>query len=310
MKNLLACYANCRYSTKCDDLRNEVISNTEQASSDINKYLSEHGRKPIVIQLMKRGLKFSDAKPPELLSGDKKKNLSPVKTPNQEPAGVTIKSNSQSLIKQQAVVEEPLKLSSKAIKKLRKRSAKPRTTRPGKAKEITLESTRVKVGKRQGASLLETSPLPLRKKRVARQKPHFRSAKKRTTGESKPVEKLPTVKMKNRKSAAMPRRSKSETNPTPVEKEQILNSPAQEHEVSTNNKAKMMKPARSKKRTSAAARGRSSERNGKVYIILEGKSANVVDEQGLMMYLFTNPTSGARYFEASEVEARVQITKK
>jgi hypothetical protein len=57
-------------------------------------------------------------------------------------------------------------------------------------------------------------------------------------------------------------------------------------------------------------KGRSAERNGKVYISLDGKSASVVDEQGLMAHLFNNPSSGARYFEANEVEARVQIIKK
>src|ERR1044072_5487103 len=61
IKNLLACYANCRYSTRCDDLRNEILDKTELATSDINKYLIERGRTPITIQPMKRGLKFADA---------------------------------------------------------------------------------------------------------------------------------------------------------------------------------------------------------------------------------------------------------
>src|ERR1051325_1697933 len=61
MKNLLACYANCRYSTRCEDLRNEIIDKTELASGDINKYLTERGRAPITIQFLKRGLKFADA---------------------------------------------------------------------------------------------------------------------------------------------------------------------------------------------------------------------------------------------------------
>src|ERR1051325_9097582 len=79
MKNLLACYANCRYSTKCEDLRNEVISKPEQASTDINKYLSERGRTPITIQLMKRGLKFSEATAEDVRSGNKTKPLGPIK---------------------------------------------------------------------------------------------------------------------------------------------------------------------------------------------------------------------------------------
>jgi hypothetical protein len=43
MKNLLACYANCRFVTRCDELRNEIIEKPEQAATDINSYLGERG---------------------------------------------------------------------------------------------------------------------------------------------------------------------------------------------------------------------------------------------------------------------------
>jgi hypothetical protein len=311
MKNLLACYANCRYSTKCDDLRNEVISNTEQASADINKYLNERGRKPITIQLMKRGLKFSEATTQEVRSSNKTKLPSSVALSTTEPQRTTMKSIAR-------VSTEPMfegsavKLSSKVIKKIRKKSAKPRTTRPNETKKSSVESTTVKVSKTQGASYLEKSPALLKKKKVAKQaKQNLRSskAKKMVTGQRDSIEKLAPIKKRNRKSAAMPRRPKNESNTILAEKEQVLNSHAQEQDGNASNGVKMTKPARSKKRA-ASTRGRSPERNGKVFIILEGKTANVVDEQGLMMYLFTNPSSTAKYFEASEVEARVQIIKK
>ena len=61
MKNLLACYANCRYNGRCEDLRTEVIARSDQATKDINDYLRERGRTPITIQVMKRGLRFADA---------------------------------------------------------------------------------------------------------------------------------------------------------------------------------------------------------------------------------------------------------
>ena len=232
IKNLLACYANCRYSTRCDDLRNEIIDKTELASSDINKYLVERGRTPITIQLMKRGLKFADA-----------------------------------------------------------------------------ESLAVKSSKPRGA-LFEDKPLALpRIIKSPKRRPHSIDARKRTSSNREPVKKLEPVLTKIRKSAVMPRRPKKESNLNLAEKEQISNPPVQSPESSAHNKPRMTKPARSKKRKSSSG-SRSVDRNGKVYIILEGKSASVVDEHALMMHLFTNPSSGARYFEASEVEARVQITKK
>jgi hypothetical protein len=232
IKNLLACYANCRYSTRCDDLRNEIIDKTELASSDINKYLIERGRTPITIQLMKRGLKFADAE-------------------------------------------------SLAVK-----SSKPRV------------------------ALFEDKALALpRKIKSLKRRPHSTDAKKRTSSIRESVKKLEPVLTKNRKSAVMPRRPKKESNLNLAEKEQVSSPPVQTQESSAHNKPRVTKPARSKKRKSPSG-SRSVDRNGKVYIILEGKSASVVDEHALMMHLFTNPSSGARYFEASEVEARVQITKK
>src|SRR5690349_13300886 len=62
-KNLLACYANCRYNTRCDELRNEVEANFEQATTDINSWRNERGMSLIQLQMPKRGLKFVDVKP-------------------------------------------------------------------------------------------------------------------------------------------------------------------------------------------------------------------------------------------------------
>jgi hypothetical protein len=201
------------------------------------------------------------------------------------------------------------KVSTKNIKNNRKESSKRRATRLSRSKEAGVKSTTVKLSKTQGASYLEKPSVVLRQKKVAKRKPRFSSSKKVFTRAGGPVEKPATVIVKNRKSHAMPRRPKSEANAIVAEKEQALNTLAHEQVINAGSKATPTRPARSKKR-SAAARGRSAERNGKVYIILDGKLASLVDEQGLMMHLFTNPSSSARYFEASEVEARVQITKK
>lgn len=308
IKNLLACYANCRYSTRCDDLRNEIVSKTEQASSDINRYLNERGRTPIVIQLMKRGLKFSEATIPDNRPGSNKKLSGSIKGSDVEIPSAAVKSVQQTA--NEIVPEDkPAKASAKRIEKNRKKSPKLRTVRLKRSKEADTRTAMAKVGKTQAASYLEKSPAPLRKKEAAKQKPHFSNPKRKIAGQASYADKLANVIMKNRKSIAMPRRRKNESNAAIAEKEQVINSTAQETESSANGKAMMTRPARSKKR-SAAAKGRAAERNAKVYIVLEGKSASVVDEHGLMMHLFTNPSSSARYFEASEVEARVQITKK
>jgi hypothetical protein len=60
MKNLLACYANCRYNLRCGDLRNEVLDKLHEASRDINQYLGECSASPITIQVLKRGLRFAE----------------------------------------------------------------------------------------------------------------------------------------------------------------------------------------------------------------------------------------------------------
>ena len=106
----------------------------------------------------------------------------------------------------------------------------------------------------------------------------------------------------------MPRRVKSEMSAKTVGSEsaaapsQYINSKPETDAKPANGRAAPRKKAPSKSRKSA--------KNGKVYIIIEGQTASVVDEQGLMMHLFSDKARNARYFEASEVEARVQIVKR
>jgi len=155
----------------------------------------------------------------------------------------------------------------------------------------------------------ERLPSLQRKMKSPNKRPRSINARKRTASQIESVKKIATVLTKKRKLAVMPIRSKKESNPIVAEKEQVSSPHVQMQESNANNKTKMTRPVRSKKKSSST-RSRSADRNGKVYIILEGKSASVVDEQALMMHLFTNQSSSARYFEASEVEARVQIIKK
>jgi hypothetical protein len=72
------------------------------------------------------------------------------------------------------------------------------------------------------------------------------------------------------------------------------------------------KPAVKKAKRKSSERKPASvkARDGKLYIILEGDTATVVDQHGLMQRMMTRSSSSARYFEAHEVEARIQIVPK
>ena len=100
----------------------------------------------------------------------------------------------------------------------------------------------------------------------------------------------------------MPKRAITKSIEGPVEKESVSNITSGELSTPANSKPKT--------RRKSSSKSRSASRNGKVYIILEGKTASIVDEQGLMQHLFASPSASARYFEASEVEARVHIVLK
>ncbi|MEW6208784.1 MAG: hypothetical protein AB1631_10480 [Acidobacteriota bacterium] len=188
MKNLLACYANCRYNTRCDDLRGELADKTEQAERDINEFLRERGQKPIQIKTLARGLRFIP------LSVDVKKSAASVKK------------------------EKPAR-AARSVKRLKRKRKKKQM--PAKSEQSLQKS----------ASVVSEKPAAQKK---AKRKPSAR------------------------------------------------------------------KPAGSSVKA----------RDGKLYIILEGDTATVVDQHGLMQRMMTKSSSSARYFEAHEVEARIQIVPK
>ncbi|MCI0488537.1 MAG: hypothetical protein L0229_18265 [Blastocatellia bacterium] len=90
-----------------------------------------------------------------------------------------------------------------------------------------------------------------------------------------------------------------------IEKERSSSNKSGERGATSGNAPK----AKVARKSSTRATG-SRQRKGKVFIILEGDTASIVDEQGLMAHLISGSSSKARYFEASEVEARVQIVPK
>ncbi len=166
IKNLLACYANCRYSGRCDDLKNEILDKTDQAAKDISTYLGERGRKPITIQIMKRGVKFTDIA--------NVKNVIPAKAERRE---ARIKSeikppSPRPVIGVSPKIEARMKPSRLKRKKSRKR-AKPKSASAFSA----VESNVVNVRKARAASYLEKTQALSTKKTARKRKPSRKKKK-------------------------------------------------------------------------------------------------------------------------------------
>jgi len=253
MKNLLACYANCRYNGRCEDLRTEVIAKSDQASKDINDYLRERGRAPITIQVMKRGLRFADA-PRQLAKMPKALEAKPldVKSLNAKPGGES---------KVVAPKVERLTASRPSRKKRKISRAQTQAVRRVTSKQVSELSKR------------------------------------------EPVESM-------HKRRTMARKTVREESNKKQEKADSSNAPLEERDSTTTAKVARSKNGSNRKRRESFKNSQPAKKNGKVFIILDGKTANLVDEQGLIAHLLANNSTAARYFEASEVEARLQIVPK
>lgn len=276
IKNLLACYANCRYSGRCDDLKNEILDKTDQAARDISAYLGERGRKPVTIQILKRGVKFTDIANVKNLASAKPARLkarvkSEIKPPAPKPvAGVNAKNGAR---------KEPIKL---------KRKKGRRRARLKSASSFSaVETNVVNVRKARAASYLEKTQALSTQNTASKRKTARKRKKSAKSGN-------PVV---TRATYNSPGLNQRENNSMP--KETVSNATFGEQSASAGGKAKTKRKGSSKSRS-----------NSKVYIILEGKVASLVDEKGLMQHLFANSSATARYFEASEVEARVHIVLK
>ncbi|MFL6274960.1 MAG: hypothetical protein ACJ74G_07080 [Blastocatellia bacterium] len=257
MKNLLACFANCRYVGRCDELRNELSDKTAQAEDDINRYLSERGRNPVLVQLLKRGVKFDD----------KAARLSrkPVAQAKTKTVAAKI-----SLTPKNSATPGP-----RPTRRTKPAASEARPTRQVMALPVTAAMT----SPRATLRLPAVAPRP--------------AGESRTRKRSKmPKRVKPALKVKAASSESLAATSPA----TPV----ITSKP----ETTPRPTGKRAAPRRQ-----AAAKSRKGG-NGKVYIIIEGQTASIVDEQGLMTHLFSNRSKNARYFEASEVEARLQIVLK
>jgi len=199
MKNLLACFANCRYNTRCEDLRNEIQDKTEQAAGDINQYLAEKSAPPIRIQMLTRGLKFVPL----------------------------------------SKLEKP------------KRERKPESAISNKSHAMQMQTEKKK-----------------------------RSRKRTMSGKAKPVQSIDTTAS-------------------------ATSAQGTEQNESRPKKGR----ASSQSRSNSAGRSKKNGK-GKLYIILENETATIVDEQGMIRRMLAGPSKRARFFEAKEVEAQLQIVYK
>jgi hypothetical protein len=299
MKNLLACFANCRYAMRCDDLRNELVDKAPAAESDINRYLSERGRRPVVVQILKRGVKFDDkaGRPPR----------QPVKAASTSAPQAPPRLELQALARPAAGAKRPPAgaVTAVPVQKRPPATAKPREAVTAiKVKSNTKHTTARRPARRANRQGMgrQTDAVSTAKDLAPPRPPSLGPAKAavRKPGDARP-----------RKMTTMPRRAKlvvktsaagaetpaapSRETPTPAGKPELAAAPPGE---------------RAAPRKKAAAKSRKPAKTSKVYIIIEGQTASIVDEQGLMTHLFGSHSKHARYFEASEVEARVQIMPK
>ena len=267
MKNLLACYANCRFNTRCDEIRGEVVANQGQATADINAYRASRGAAPIEIQPLKRGLKFVD------LTAAQKASKVAAK-PRLKPAPMPLRAARVARPAADAIGEAPGPLPDR--------------------------SARHKVRRAQ-------APVP---KTLA-------AVKLAAPGGEKPMQK-PAKKRKKRRAATitrpeakttMARKANAKTTENRATTERFTAAPAETQNGETRTARATDSGPRRKRSPRKSAAG-SQKKPKKTFIILHGDRASLVDEQGLISQLLAGSSSGARFFEVKEVEARLEISYK
>jgi len=285
MKNLLACYANCRYNTRCEDLKNEIESKTEQAARDINQYLAGRGGKPITIQILKRGLKFSEAAklnktPPQSLKAD-----------NPEDATAPVSRIVSQKRHKKVVKPIPVTVGKKEAFKQKKQSKPSGIGKSDRLRKVKRPSILEKLS-------INSSGRIARKRKAA-----VKSVKKVSSSET-----IIKKEINHRKPVSMSKNIKRAAHSDLTEISQ--NPDSKVGTAETIVKQSRPKPNGGGKRKNGSRASTGSFKSGKVFIILEEKTASLVDERGLMMHLLNDPAPGTRYFEASEVEARIHIVRK
>lgn len=266
MKNLLACYANCRYNSRCDDLRSEILPKLEQATNDINTYRRERELTSIEIQMTRRGLKFIDVASLQKnlaksrsMKAAKKKRVKRVATARQAVIEKDKPDSPKERIKAVTRVEKPLAIAKKRI-------------------EPVVEKSAVIIKKKQEVSQQKPRSVVKKRLKIRRKKTQLKSETQ--------------FKMSKK-----PKDSETE------------NSNLASGAGQPNASAATEKTAASRRKKSAG-QDASAKKKKRMFIILDGERSALVDEKGLMAKLLAGVSPNARYFEATEIELRLQIAHK
>ncbi|HYP27473.1 MAG TPA: hypothetical protein VE262_12215 [Blastocatellia bacterium] len=319
MKNLLACYANCRFTTRCDELRNEIIEKPDQATTDINSYLGERGQRLIQIQFPKRGVKFieagkqaSETRPAKSLLRIDRKEMPEMPQMKNAPPTFTRTRARAALPNEPAMTTLPpvpfggegrLPRPKRRLKAIKKSAV----VRPGEPKpkifKAEAQGPRKEPALKKRASVKKPPRATAAALAAMKEAP---GADLKASGAKKPGRK----KAERKIAAAVPDKSSRPGKAAPAEIRKAVSQSTEMSEQLTD-KEKSVKPKKSSSnKRGASPASRSGRKQGKKFIILEGKSASLVDEHGLMLHIMSGSSPEARYFEVNEVEARVQIVTK
>ena len=270
MKNLLACYANCRFNTRCEELRGEVLGNQAQATADINAYRASRGAAPIEIQSLKRGLKFVD-----LTAAQKATKVAA--TSRVKPAPVPLRRVNAERSTATEILEAPSPPAAKTVRR---------------------------AARQTGARVLKTPAAVKHAAPVAEKPMQKPGKKKRAKRRASTITRAETKTIMARKANA-----KTTEQRTTTERFTTAPAVAQDGVVETRNARPSGSEPRRKRSPRKSVAG-SQKKAKKTFIILNGDRATVVDEQGLISQLLAGSSNGARFFEVKEVEARLEISYK
>ncbi|MBI3649854.1 MAG: hypothetical protein HY231_02260 [Acidobacteria bacterium] len=294
MKNLLACYANCKYNSRCEELRGEVLPNLEQAQSDINAYRNERGASAIEIQMTKRGLKFIEVlsvKKPAPQPAKRVAANAPLGKEKSQAAAPALKPAQKKFFKEKPKLKLPVAPINLAP------VARQTATKLPAAKSVV----KVKKAQRhQAAQFTAKAPASVREAL----EPLGKKTKPPVSQKRRAGKKKITLKMEMQ--STMPKRAK--------ELDTATMSDSRDHNASlaegnaTNPSLVGDKPSLIRKKTGKA--DAAAKKKKKMFIILDGNNSALVDERGLMAKLLTGVSPNARYFEATEIELRLQIAYK
>lgn len=282
MKNLLACYANCRYNTRCDELRGEVLAQLPQATADINTYRATRGAAAIAIQPLKRGLKFVD------LSSALKKSTPPPK-PALKPAAKPLRQTARKPARK------------KPQRQARRTAQQPIQSQPQRKPKAASVAASV--------AAAPPSPKPPTPKTAAKPQRRKRQITRPQT------ERVMPRPAKSTQTEEMSTTTVRGTAATRTSTNAPLTMPARTPDAasafaSTAAQDAAPKSAPARRKRSARASAAAPKKAKKTFIILHGERATVVDEQGLISQLLAGSMTGARFFEVKEVEARLEIVYK